>query len=73
MQTKKDRTFRHLTMHCNVQCCRVGCLPYSQHARATARVGEDGSVEYSDWWGYCTVLYCSVLCCTVLYCSVLCR
>ena len=30
----------------------MGCLPYSQHARATARLGEDGSVEYSDWWGY---------------------
>ena len=31
---------------------RVGCLPYSQHARATATVASDGSTEYSDWWGY---------------------
>ena len=26
----------------------MGCLPYSQHARATARVGEDGSVRLFD-------------------------
>ena len=31
---------------------RVGCLPYSQHARATAKTRPDGGVEYSDWWGY---------------------
>ena len=27
-------------------------MPYSQHARATAKTREDGGVEYSDWWGY---------------------
>ena len=30
----------------------MGCLPYSQHARATATVASDGSTKYSDWWGY---------------------
>ena len=32
--------------------CRIGCLPYSQHARAKVSVLADGSVEYYDWWGY---------------------
>ena len=31
---------------------RVGCLPYSQYARATVSVDDDGGVQYSDWWGY---------------------
>ena len=33
----------------------MGCLPYSQHARATATEVSDGNVTtttYSDWWGY---------------------
>ena len=31
---------------------RVGCLPYSQHARAAMKVDGSGAVSYSDWWGY---------------------
>ena len=31
---------------------RIGCLPYSQHARAKVETRSDGSLYYYDWWGY---------------------
>ena len=37
---------------CFTYFARIGCLPYSQHARAKVSLLADGSVEYYDWWGY---------------------
>ena len=36
----------------NGETFKIGCLPYSHHARArnTDVVGD--TVTYSDWWGY---------------------
>ena len=36
----------------NGETFKIGCLPYSHHARArnTNVVGD--TVTYSDWWGY---------------------